>query len=727
MSKRSAAQTAAEAAQKRAVNHTRISDSKGVEDSYDLGPVLGKGSFGVVEVAIHKKTGEKWACKSLDKQKAGSSAVRQLEREVGILKRVAHKHVVQLREVLEAPKKIYLIMELCDGGDLLTCVEDRRYLPERDVAVIMKRLADVIAYLHDNEIVHRDLKLENILLSRADPADNFNIKVSDFGLSYIKGKESAMMSTMCGTPIYMAPEVIAKLGYSQQCDIWSMGIIMYFLLCGSPPFYDKDEEQLYEKINRGEVSFDGPVWASISSQAKNLIQGMLKVDPAHRFTAKEIMDHAWISNRDNAEGTPLASNVLDMMRAYNAERRFKRAIYGVLTARAVGEYFIGYFTSDFRKRRPRGAGKPTKEELEAEAAAAQAKEQQQQSLLHPDAGAGHHKRSPSTHKLGLTVGHSSHNVLGNSGGGNNKSNATTPQKRSTSTTDAPTPAATAVPVPSKGPTTPGVSSPSNPFDSLVLPSLREGHASTGPDGHPDSSHVVPSPSLAHAQEVSVGGGDATAGSNGDAHGGDADGGHVLKHEDSMVVESVTTESDHADDADEMHAHAHSHVHDETQDDAHGSTSAIAGGAGRTPAKKTSVGSKVTAGKPHNGKTPLKSSSGTSMGSGNVTPKTVTKASGGKTATHPPAGASVLKNAASASTGSMPSLKPAHKKGIAASSEKITPLNLGTANGKGGARTPTHSHSSSNVDGERPQSANSAAGEDLKLPRIKSAERRPIES
>eukprot|EP01136_Pigoraptor_vietnamica_P005411 Opistho-1_new@36989 len=218
-----------DAASRRTVAHTRISDTKGVEDTYDLGDILGKGSFGVVQVAIHKKSGEKWACKSLDKQKAGSSAVRQLEREVGILKRVNHKHVVQLREVLEAPKKIYLIMELCDGGDLLTCLEERKYLPEKDVAIIMKRLADVIAYLHDNEIVHRDLKLENILLSRADPNDPLNIKVSDFGLSYIKGKEGAMMSTMCGTPIYMAPEVIGKLGYSQQCDIcpWESSCTFY--------------------------------------------------------------------------------------------------------------------------------------------------------------------------------------------------------------------------------------------------------------------------------------------------------------------------------------------------------------------------------------------------------------------------------------------------------------------------------------------------------------------
>jgi serine/threonine kinase 33 len=258
------------------VAHTRLAEGASFEQRYELGRLLGRGSFGEVVLAVSRATGERLACKMIDKKEAGSAAVRQLEREVNILKRVRHAHVVTLHEVLETPKRIFLVMELCDGGDLLSLLRARKRFAVHETHIVVARLSNAISYLHERDIVHRDLKLDNILLSRAVHDDPLNIKLTDFGLSYILGKEN-MMQTVCGTPIYMAPEVIGGTGYSQSCDIWSMGVIMYFLLAGRPPFFDTNEAALYEQISRGEPSYQDELWMAVPEAARHLLGGLLRV------------------------------------------------------------------------------------------------------------------------------------------------------------------------------------------------------------------------------------------------------------------------------------------------------------------------------------------------------------------------------------------------------------------------------------------------------------------
>eukprot|EP00128_Syssomonas_multiformis_P014092 Colp12_sorted_trinity150504_noHs@12596 len=310
------------------VNNIRIERQSVLEQEYEFGDVLGKGSFGTVKRAVHKGTKTPWAIKIVDKQKAGSSALRQMEKEIEILKMVHHKHIVCLKEVYETPKQVFMIMELCDGGELLEHLAKKQHYPEQEVVIIMQRLVEAIAYLHNNNIVHRDLKLENILLSKEDEDDHLNIKVTDFGLSAVITNDSTMDS-MCGTPMYMAPEVISGLGYTRKCDMWSCGVIMYFLLSGHPPFYDKHEGTLYQKIQAGELHFDGPLWHSISDSGKSLVSGMLSVDTAQRLTAREVLDHPWITGKHSGSERQLP-NVLELMRHYNAERRFKKGIHAVL-------------------------------------------------------------------------------------------------------------------------------------------------------------------------------------------------------------------------------------------------------------------------------------------------------------------------------------------------------------------------------------------------------------
>lgn len=302
------------------VPHTRMDDEAAIQQIYTFGQKLGQGSFGVVIEATHRETGKKWAIKKVNREKAGSSAVKLLEREVSILKTVNHDHIIHLEEVFETPKRVYLVMELCEGGELREILQRRKRLSETETRHVIHSLAFAIAYLHKKDIVHRDLKLENILVQSGDVAEGeamaLNIKVTDFGLAVQKGGVGSenMLQATCGTPIYMAPEIINAHDYSQQCDIWSIGVIMYMLLSGDPPFMGSSEEKLFELIKRGALTFSSPVWQSVSEAAKDVLQKLLRVDPADRITANELLDNPWITGDTSSVQRP--SNVLEMMKTW---------------------------------------------------------------------------------------------------------------------------------------------------------------------------------------------------------------------------------------------------------------------------------------------------------------------------------------------------------------------------------------------------------------------------
>ncbi|XP_017751875.1 PREDICTED: serine/threonine-protein kinase 33 isoform X4 [Rhinopithecus bieti] len=294
------------------VPHIRIENGAAIEEIYTFGRILGKGSFGMVIEATDKETETKWAIKKVNKEKAGSSAVKLLEREVNILKSVKHEHIIHLEQVFETPKKMYLVMELCEDGELKEILDRKGHFSENETRWIIQSLASAIAYLHNNDIVHRDLKLENIMVKSSLIDDNneinLNIKVTDFGLAVKKQSRSeAMLQATCGTPIYMAPEVINAHDYSQQCDIWSIGVIMYMLFCGEPPFLASSEEKLFELIRKGELHFENPVWNSISDCAKSVLKQLMKVDPAHRITAKELLDNQWLTSTAYEKQFPATS------------------------------------------------------------------------------------------------------------------------------------------------------------------------------------------------------------------------------------------------------------------------------------------------------------------------------------------------------------------------------------------------------------------------------------
>ncbi|KAK2949027.1 putative Calcium/calmodulin-dependent protein kinase type 1 [Blattamonas nauphoetae] len=259
---------------------------------FDVQETIGEGNFAKVKKAKHKKTGKQVAIKMIDKAKIikDPHQLKSIISEIGIMKELKHANIVQLLDVYETADRLCLVMELVTGGELFDRIVDLGAFSETDAAALMHSMFDAIKYMHDKGIAHRDLKPENILCENEDP--NSPVKVSDFGLSKVIDTKS-MMQTCCGTPGYVAPEVLNYTGYGPEVDMWSLGVLMYVLLCGFPPFYDENDAVLFQIIQSGKYDFPSPYFDSISKEAKDLISHLLVVDPKKRYTAAQAIAHPW--------------------------------------------------------------------------------------------------------------------------------------------------------------------------------------------------------------------------------------------------------------------------------------------------------------------------------------------------------------------------------------------------------------------------------------------------
>jgi len=301
-----------------------MSSSGEVIGDWQIGKELGSGHFAKVKLGQHVKTGKQCAVKII-KKLSGSKAIL-LKTEVDILKKVNHPYIVKCYDVIDDEKsnKLYLFMELMSGGELFDRIVDKGHFTENDAVVTTIKLVDAINYLHSLGIAHRDLKPENMLMT--DQTPYAEVKITDFGLSKFFDEQSAVMQTPCGTPGYIAPEVLRMKGYGKECDVWSLGVIIYILLCGFPPFYADNDAQLYEKIKRGEYEFLRPYWDPISENAKDLIRRMLTVDPKRRITCTDALQHPWLKD----EATKL-SHEIETVRNLREEskRKVKAAVHAV--------------------------------------------------------------------------------------------------------------------------------------------------------------------------------------------------------------------------------------------------------------------------------------------------------------------------------------------------------------------------------------------------------------
>ncbi|XP_055712372.1 calcium/calmodulin-dependent protein kinase type 1 isoform X2 [Phlebotomus papatasi] len=301
-----------------------------IEDKYIMMELLGTGAFSEVRLAESRETpGQLFAVKIIDK-KGLKGKEDSLENEIKVLRRLSHPNIVQLLETYEDKAKVYLVMELVTGGELFDRIVEKGSYTEKDASGLIRQVLEAVEYMHEQGVVHRDLKPENLLYY--SPDDDSKIMISDFGLS--KMEDSGIMATACGTPGYVAPEVLAQKPYGKAVDVWSIGVISYILLCGYPPFYDENDANLFAQILKGEFEFDSPYWDEISESAKDFIRNLMCVNVEKRYTCKQALTHPWISG-NAASNKNIHGTVSEQLKKNFAKSRWKQAYHAATVIRQM--------------------------------------------------------------------------------------------------------------------------------------------------------------------------------------------------------------------------------------------------------------------------------------------------------------------------------------------------------------------------------------------------------
>jgi len=270
---------------------------------------IGEGTYGFVSRALHKASGTSCAIKAISKKFSGAMPLsgaatdverlqqaqrrdaERVKREVSVMRTLEHPNIVYLWELFEDEGHAFLVLELCAGGSIFDYISRANSWTEPDVAVIMQGIFNAVAYMHGMHFCHRDIKPDNVLLLTTDDLAYNQIKVVDFGLSCAvrPGEE---MREVAGTPLYVAPQVLAGR-YDIACDMWSCGVLLYFLLSGRPPFDGDSEAKVLSLIRRGNYGFGSPDFDLVSESAKELVRWLLKMNPRERCTADEAVYENW--------------------------------------------------------------------------------------------------------------------------------------------------------------------------------------------------------------------------------------------------------------------------------------------------------------------------------------------------------------------------------------------------------------------------------------------------
>lgn len=321
---------------------------------YEVIKKIGEGGSAKVYKVKQKSSGQIRAMKEVDKSKLPD--IKYFKNEINILSMLDHPNILRLFEIFEDQKKFYLIMELCTGGNLLSRMSKNHYR-EKEAAKLMEQIISAVAYCHEKGICHRDLKPQNILF--CDETPNSLLKIVDFGISKIydpslsslKDELNNMnkikkMTTVIGTIHYLSPEAI-KGSYTEKCDIWSLGIILYYLLSGYPPFLGENENQILQNIISCKFTFPSKEWKNISESAKNLISSMLCPEKK-RISAKEVFNSKWLKSKLKKKNENKLSFNFDRINDYRHYNLFKKSILLYIASRLNMEE-CGEIPEIFRK------------------------------------------------------------------------------------------------------------------------------------------------------------------------------------------------------------------------------------------------------------------------------------------------------------------------------------------------------------------------------------------
>ncbi|XP_073678562.1 serine/threonine-protein kinase DCLK3 [Garra rufa] len=262
-----------------------------IERCYDMGRVVGDGNFAVVRECRVRGLAETFAMKIVDNAKLQGRG-HMIQNEIALLRSLEHPRLIQLFRSHHTDTHVYLLMELVTGGDLFDAITQSGRFTEPSAACMVRDISQALEYIHSKSIAHRDIKPENLLVQR-NGNGGLNLKLADFGLAMVVTEP---VFTVCGTPTYVAPEILAETGYGVEVDVWAMGVILFVLLSGFPPFRspDRNQEELFRLIQKGEVHFLSPYWDNVSEGAKALVRALLEVNPKRRLTASQTLQHDWL-------------------------------------------------------------------------------------------------------------------------------------------------------------------------------------------------------------------------------------------------------------------------------------------------------------------------------------------------------------------------------------------------------------------------------------------------
>jgi len=325
---------------------TVVSEDHAFTDQYILGPKLGKGAFSIVKKCIHKQTKKDYAAKIIDTQKMSNRELQKLDKEARICRMLKHPNIVRLHASISEGGAHYLVFDLITGGELFEDIVAREYYSEVDASHCIRQVLDALKHCHQIGIIHRDLKPENLLL--ASKEKGAVVKLADFGLAVEVTNDEPKWFGFAGTPGYLAPELLRKEPYGKAVDLWATGVILYILLVGYPPFWDDDQNRLYEQIKAGNYEFPSPEWDTVTNEAKDLIRKLLRTNQQDRISASEALRHPWISQSDRIASQMHRQQTVDMMKAWNARRKLKGAIITMIASRNFSR--LSSITSNSNKK-----------------------------------------------------------------------------------------------------------------------------------------------------------------------------------------------------------------------------------------------------------------------------------------------------------------------------------------------------------------------------------------
>jgi len=336
--------------------------SGNINKEYSLLPqAIGRGAYGEVRRALHKKTNVLRAVKIIYKDASDKEDHERLINEVNILRNLDHPNIMKIIEFYQDEKAFHIVTEFYNGGELFDKITEMKNFSEKQAAIAMKQILSAVNYCHQNNIVHRDLKPENILYE--SKRDDAQLKIIDFGTSKAY-THNTKMNQKFGTPYYIAPEVL-KRKYTEKCDVWSCGVIMYILLCGYPPFNGDNDKIIVDKVLSGKYEFNPAEWIGISEDAIKFIKKMMEYDPNQRYSAEQALNDPWFKTMlgEANYDKPLTVSTLMNLKQFRAGRKLQEATWVFLVSNLATREEKSQLLTTFQLLDANGDGKLSREEL----------------------------------------------------------------------------------------------------------------------------------------------------------------------------------------------------------------------------------------------------------------------------------------------------------------------------------------------------------------------------